>query len=381
MAPKLNILAIELIEKIASELEPVDLFSLRLVCKELNKKTLHAFGRSCLATIQTDLSRKSLQRLGELSEHEQLKHYVRTLLIKGPNDIGREFLWNRHPSGYLVPPLPAVQILRDILLNNLVNCRSFHIYRDHEEEDVYESDCLTPSDVVGIILSIITETSLPVKSFIVDFRKWGTGEVDAKRLQILQYRSPEFRSAWAHLQELSLEQSMTLDTFDWTLDLVLSATSLQKLTLRFEFDLSAEFIDRLSSSEIFPRLREFCLSSAYTTLEVISRLLLRVRNSLRKISFYQVSIVSGGTWGTVFREISHLPLLESINVNFLADYNQGRVMFPAISDNPIVPKSQGRSFNFVYKKHSGRPRIFGVSYRGPGIGLALEILEKSVEYV
>ena len=385
MASKLCALAVELVEHIASPLEPADLFSLRLVCKELNEKTFQCFGHTCFTIIRTDLSRKSLQKLEALSEHEQLRHHARALLIMGPNDIGRGFPWDRHRSGHLLAPLPGVQMLRDILFCKLVNCRSFHIYRDHEAEDFYMSDCLTPSDVVAIILNIIAETSLPVKSFCVDFRKWGTGKVDAKRLHFSQYQNPEFGTAWAHLQELSLEQTMTPDTFNWAMELVLRAINLQKLTLKFEFNHSASFVDRLSSADTLPGLKELKLSCFYVTVEILSRLLLRFRSSLRALSFWHVSIQAGGTWMSVLRMLrSDLPLLESICVNHLKEFEpgeKGRIMFPALSENPVVPGSQGRDFSLVSKRFRGEPRIFGVSYSGPEMDVALEILARSVENI
>ena len=70
MDSKLSTLAIELIELIICESEPADLFSLRLVCRALNHKTLQCFGQTCLATLRTDLSYQSLQRVREVSEHE-----------------------------------------------------------------------------------------------------------------------------------------------------------------------------------------------------------------------------------------------------------------------------------------------------------------------
>ncbi|MCJ1362235.1 hypothetical protein MMC16_001337 [Acarospora aff. strigata] len=388
MTFKLCTLAVELVEHIASVLEPADLFSLRLVCKGLNEKTLHYFARTYLTTVRTDLSHKSLQELKELSAHGQLGCYVRTLLIKeGPNDIGRGFLWCRHPSGHLLTPSSGIQMLQDLLLKDLVNCRSFHIYGAHAGEEPYESDWLTSSDAIAIILTIIAETSLPIKSFYVDFREGGTGRVDAKRLHALQYQKPGFRTAWAHLQELCLEHSMTLDNFDWTMELVLCATNLQKLSLEFEFDHSTSFIDRLSSTDSFPKLQELKLSCADVTVELISRFLLRFRDSLRALSFRHVIIDdnSGGTWIPILSNLrSNLPLLESICVHQLKDFKLGdkdRIMFPALSDNPVVPGSQGGRFNLISKKFRGSPRILGVSYCGPRMDVALEILARSAEYI
>jgi hypothetical protein len=45
---------------------------------------------------------------------------------------------------------------------------SFRIYTEYKSEELYESDCLTPSDAAAIILTIIAEASLPVQSFHVN---------------------------------------------------------------------------------------------------------------------------------------------------------------------------------------------------------------------
>ena len=399
MASKLPSLTTELIELIASALETTDLCSLRLVCKELNKKTTDCFGHTCLTAVRTDLSRKNFQKLEELSEWEHLRHHVRTLLIKDVRDelgqfrgLGGGFSLQRHPSGYLLAPLPGVQMLQDILLNRLPKCRSFHVYSEYASEESYESEILTPSDAVGIILAIIAETSLPVKSFYVDFVSHGTGSFDARRLHMLQCRKPEFRTGWAHLQELSLEQSMKSDAFDWAMDLVLHATGLRMLSLNFQYNNSASFIDRLSFTERLPGLRELRLSCANLTVEMISRFLLRFRDSLRALTFRHVYIDSGGTWVSILHALrSDLPLLESICVDWVRELNPresevnpggyASVIFPKLSGNPVVPGSPGQRFELREKKWRGEKRIIGVRYHGPEMNVALGILKSSAETI
>jgi hypothetical protein len=92
---RLCALPAELIEYIAVKLELDDLCLLRLVCKNLSRKTLHYFGSTYFAYVRTDLSRTSLQKLQQLSRHEKLGHHVRTLLIKGPHGMGRGHSWDR----------------------------------------------------------------------------------------------------------------------------------------------------------------------------------------------------------------------------------------------------------------------------------------------
>ena len=101
-------------------------------------------------------------------------------------------------------------------------------------EEVDHSDVLQPRDTVGLTLDLIAETSRPVASFKVDFRSRDSGSVDPRGLQVLLYQQSEFRSAWAHLEELRLELSLKPETLDWASNLVLNAPRLRKLALDLE---------------------------------------------------------------------------------------------------------------------------------------------------
>lgn len=385
MAFRICSLAVELIEIIAIALEPADLCSLRLVCKELDKKIFHYFRRMCLATFQTDLSRKRLQELEALAADEERRHHVRTLLIKGPSEFGQGFAWVRYRSGSrsLSAPPPGVQRLRNILLNKLVNCRSFRICCDQEEEGSYKSDYPTASEAVAIILTMIAETGLPVKSFSVDFKNGHRAALQLRRLRDLQFSKPEFKTAWSHLQELSIAPTSTFDPLEWAVDLVTYAIGLQMLKLNLRSDVDTWFIRNLSHTATLPKLQELKLSYSRVPAEVMSKLLLRFRGSLRVLSFQVVLIQSGGTWVSVFKQLSsELPLLESFSVLHLKEFKpEDRIMFPALTDNPVVPGSQGRKFSLIEREYRGQPRIFGVSYRGPAMNAALEMLGRSAENI
>ena len=155
--PTLPTLAIELVELIAHFLKPNDLSFLRLACKNLHRKSLHSFG-ACFTTFRTDFSSKSLQKLQVISEDDNLRLYVQKLLIK-PREgetLGQGFQWDRHSSGHLEGHLPGLEKLRYLLAHNLPNCRSFHIFTLGGDE----SDALTPSDVVALILRIVPSISI-----------------------------------------------------------------------------------------------------------------------------------------------------------------------------------------------------------------------------
>lgn len=383
MAVTLPTLPIEIVELIAQALESNELFSLRLVCKVLLHKTLHPFG-TCFTTIGTDLSRKSLQKLRAVSENAQLERRVQTLLIRKGEDntLGRGFQWHRHSSGHTEGPLLGLEELQDILVHNLPNCRSFHIRSPGGSDE--ESDGLTPSDAIAIILRIVAHTSLPVNSFIVDFQY---GYIDAKRLQMWQYRQPLFRSGWSHVQELSLAQSlMTSETFDWAIGLILHATSLRKLSLGFGFDRSASFIERLGSSNALYGLVSFSLTSTNIASDgQLRELVVRSRQSLRALSFRHVCIESGSDWPTVLGLLrGQFPSLEKFSVYWLVHYGResgNHVMFPTLSSDPVVPGSGGRRLTLAWKKWKGERRVFGADYQGPGVDKALEMLVKAAEYI
>ncbi|KKA19372.1 Uncharacterized protein T310_6654 [Rasamsonia emersonii CBS 393.64] len=320
--PAFGKLSAELIELIARLLEPADLFSFRLVCRAFYDTTFPYFSRTCLATVRTDLSRESLRELEALAANERLRTQVRTLLFHGRTDIGRGFVWHRHPSsGHLLLSallqVPAVQTLRDLLLHKLVNCRSFHVY-SHYWEHMLDFETLWPTDVVTVLFAIVSDTGLPIQSFHLEYLRRGTGpgnrRVTTDRLCFEQSRTPEFRAAWAHLQALTLEQSVSLDIFDWLMELILHAPRLQKLGLNLDYvDLSTDFIDRLSSAEALPRLQELRLYGFRFTEATILRLILRLGESLRSVLFRFATIYSGGTWVAVLRALRcNCPLLDSI---------------------------------------------------------------------
>ena len=386
---ELSALPTEIIELFANLLHSTDLCSLRLACRALNSKTVSHFRRALFTTVRTNLSRESLRKLQDIARTEPLGRQVRTLLIKeytapcGQINLGRGFVWPRHPSGCLQDSPVCVQILRDILLNSFTNCTSFHIHGDCGCDDVYESDHLRPSDAVSIMLAIIAETGLDLKSFHLDFEN---GRIDVNRLHITSCRQPKFKEAWSHLQELCLEQTVTAKTFEWTMDLIALAPCVSKLSLSCHWYENHQFlIRRLSSTRLPTVLREFLLGCVYATKDMISSMLFDTRSSLRLISFRLVTIASGGSWKAVFRYLRiDFPNLKSISLLWLKDSRREEtrhIMFPKLKENPEVPGSPGRKFEVWYKKWRGEPRLFGASYHGPEMGTALEILEKTLEYL
>ena len=387
MACTLPNLPVEVIEAIIDQLNPTNLFSLRLSCKEINHKILHRFGQAYFTTLETDLTRYNLQRLQSISKNEQFRHFVQNLVIKAGNKgLGGGFYWHRMKGGGRFDCVDTrlssgVQMLQDIL-KGMTKCQSFHIHSVGGWEEYCDTEYLQPSDAIGIILSVIPETGLPIKSFFVDFRNQGLSSVHAKRLDMSLCQQPTFRNAWKTIEELRLEHSLTPETFDWAKDLVLHTTSLKKLSLHFHFDHSSSFISNLVAfPHVFHGLQEFKLGCAHVTVNMLSSILVDSHSKLRVLSFWHVYLQQG-TWVAVLQQLREsLPLLESISVDWPKEYSNEEIVhiqFPALEDNRVVPGPNGRKFELRYKKWKMQKRVWGASYRGRvGMDKALEILAES----
>ena len=275
----------------------------------------------------------------------------------------------------------GVQLLENIL-RGMTKCNSFRIQTSGGLEHDPIMECLLPSDVIGIILSVIAETDLPVKSFFVYYNNIGLSSVGARRLQMSVCQRPRFRNAWKTVEELDLEHSLTPDTFEWAKDLVLHPTSLKKLRLHFDFDQTTSFIgDLLAFPRIFQGLQEFRLGRANVTVNMLSSILNEACTNLRVLSFWHVYLQES-TWVAILEQIrDSVPLLESISINLPKEYFNDEIVhiqFPALETNGEIPGSNGQKFELKYKKWRGQKRVWSASYHGRlGMDKALDILAKS----
>ena len=379
-------LATELVELVSHFLERTDLLSLRLVNKELHQKSFSAF-HSLFTTIRTDLSLTSLEKIQAICTHG-LNLYVKNLLLEAGDDgeFGHGAQWSRHSLNHLNMLSPGPKTLQYLLTNDLVNCRSFHIRIPGGMED--ESHAITPSDAVGLILLLIPSLPAmsPLSSFAVSSRSHGTSFLDVKRLPMAQCNQAPFHRAWTYVQELMLEQTLTPETFAWSLNLVLHATNLRTLSLNLGFGKSEDFIERLCAAESAPCfLESLSLRCGHTTVAHMSHLIEKSRGTLRALSLQQVSLSRFGDWLVVLERLrSQAVLLESISVHWLTAYGDGPqtlMVFPRLENDHIVPGSGGRSVTWKTKRWKGEKRIVGASYRGSGVDVALKLLVGSAEAI
>lgn len=415
MTWKLPTLAVEIVELIAFFIDANDLRSLRLVCRDLNSKTLHSFGLTNFATLQTDLSRPSLARIQSISKSEHLAIHVQCLVVKRPNFVGKwpnlvvnrpnffcksfgqGFDWPRLSSGCLAKNTDGGDLLRKLLSQRLVNCRSFLIYAYDDQR--YDTDHFIPDDAVGLILSIVAEADLAVHSFAVQpSDKLVFARLDTPRLPMPLCQTPEFVAAWSHIAELVLENTIPKDQVDWVLHLItLSAARLRKLSLKLTDD-SLLFMQRLSSLHELKGLVELRLATTRTEVDTVSSLLLQNRHTLHSLTLRLVNLEGESAWRTVFENMkSQFPRLWNLELDWLKPKTvHCSVIFSKLSRYPLIPgsdvqgddrrrksdsrridESMGDAIRLNYVSTTGA--VVGVEYHGKRIDHALGILAKTME--
>jgi hypothetical protein len=403
-------LPVELVEQIISNLNPSDLTSVRLVCRDFHYKSQRFFGRTFFKIVQTDLSRKGLKALQDIAEKEDLRHHVETLVIKAKDsrlELGRGFYWHRLSPGKLDVSALAIGTLRNIVVERFVSCKSFHIYcaQAYDETTMDEKKSISHHDAISIFLQIIAEARLAIKSFVVGtFAARGTGAIAAGGIGVLPavgsgwvninkiemdvFCQEKFRVAWAHLKELILSVELSNSEFNWAYELVTRATNLQILSLGFYNGADAgKFLDLLDSSPQILKLRDLRISRMTVKENKLLRLLRYFSGSLCALSIGCVSIQGEHcNWITILSQLAiTLPHLESIAVTKLGELDETQfrfIMFPNIWRNPVVPGTRGRSFEPIFRRrYRNEQRLFGVRYEGTGITAALEMLTNSAEHI
>ena len=345
MSAELQSVPTELIQHIVRKLDDADLLRLRLVCRDLNTRTSSRVGSNFFRNLETDLSRDSLLKLKEMAEHKQIRDHAQVLIIKEHGSgLGKGILWPRHYDGRLMTPLPEIELLQKILVDGLVKCRSFYVrFGDKHKSLLYEDPAasgsgtfgspfsdstasgLTASDAIAIIFTIVANTSLPVEAFMLyghfsRLFKVPSRSLDLARLDDSQLQSPQFRSGWAHIKMLHLGHAVLFENLDWSVGLILSASNLRKLAISHArtsglrpdcFYIMSPFMKRLLSANTLPRLQELDLFITEVQEELLSELVLRFRDSLRRLSLSRVLLVGEGGWAAAFHKWGgKFPLLQ-----------------------------------------------------------------------
>ena len=424
MHANLQTLSTEIVENVAKNLQRPELFSLRLVCKDLYNKSIWTFAQ-LLSVIKTDLSAQSLEKLVAMSDSVHLAPHIRTLQVPAAKEgyLGRGFEWIRNPSGCLVDPLAgAFSILQDILTNKFINCRSFQIDSYHFKsngDDEYAvppkwSSWLTPSDVVSVVCFLVVNANLPVKSFAIEKESRYPGRLDTTHLlSLCPYPKKENReemSSWRSLDSLTLRFDLVIEQYDWALDLLKNAPALR--SLRLTLNQNFTFFPGLAALNTFHALESLSLEYIALNRTNLSRFLSRHGHTLRSLTLHYLQLApdddneeAGMPWETIFQDmIGHMDRLEQVSVFWLFEtYNYVErvpIFFPSLlkDDNyPMVPGSEERDYPSMVSDDArvvatlekpihlrfGFPpwqkNAFGVAYEGRQMNDFLALLIKTKE--
>lgn len=387
----------EVIENITQRLPLGAVSSLRLVCKDLEAKAFRHFSRAFFKVITTDLAVASLQDLKAISEHKNLKNCVEVLclteIVRGDPGVG--FKWKRYSSGSLVCPDPATKILGDILIKNLVNCRSFSLvpYASTYKHDLdLPFDAFLPADHLEILFETIKETGLTVEKlqFSIDHQQFeGDEQEEQEEAYRQRFLNPRLLHVWAGLKELSLQHNNCREEcVYWMAEIVARAAGLQKLKLDFVgtdgtiCDIFIEELEHLSSSKTLPSLLELELFNFHMDDESsLCWLLSCFDHRLQTLKIAHSGLHPERSWPAVFKDLQNeVPVLEKFDVSYLQLYYDYRlsplggeaqaITFNALKDDETFQNDIGKNLQLVELNGN----VAGVRYEGPKMREALDMI-------
>ena len=417
MCANLQSLSVEIIQLLARNLQRPELCSLRLVCRSLHEKSLRVFIK-LLDVVKTDLSAESLQKLAGIANSDHLAPHLHTLRFCSDQEghLGRGFEWNRDTSGGLADPLPdAYFMLHDILKNQLVNCRSFHINNYDEVDLSKENFWLTPGDVVSIIHSIVINANLPVVSFTIE-PEGSFGRLSTKRLLApsLHHADEHQRepSSWTSLTSLVLQFNLTEGQYNWALALLKNASGIRNLSLRVNPGEEATFFPRLAALSPFYALESLTLDCITLNGTSLSRFLLLHRNTVSRLTLRNIRLESdeegGSSWDVVFDSlIGKMDRLNYLSLFFLyersIDHQRARALYPSLAmddGSSVVPGSEeptsghGRvradarvvaalklPVQLRYKYYYGQKWPYGATYEGTDMDRFFDLLRRALKII
>ena len=300
--------------------------------------------------------------------------------------MGRDMVWARHPWGPLSAPMEveAVRRLRDNLINNLTACRSFFIICQYPEGSP-DWDHFTVTDAMAVFFALMVDAHLPVASFhlIYTNKRAQTLVMDVRRVPKLLYRQPTFKSIWAKLENLSLEQYLTLGNFSLLLELVLSAPNLRTLLLNLgSHELAAEFMHELAEASSFSQLKSLALFRTSVTAADLCKILVNIRKSLSQLTLYHVCLAQGEHWTTVFDELNQdFVALQTISLYFLwANFpTRDRFFFPSVQSVCRLPELLRGQLHILYSDDTQNSPALGFEYSGSDIPQILGHLRSGIQ--
>ncbi|KAF2009249.1 hypothetical protein BU24DRAFT_428796 [Aaosphaeria arxii CBS 175.79] len=374
---KANLAALpaEVLESVARNLQLSELRCLRLTSKALEVKSSYHFGRTHFATVTTNMSFASIQKLESLSKSTWAVH-IKVFRLDWDEEAGHGLIWGRErkPSKAILSSLPVMQQVRDIILR-FINCRSICITTPYEHDHMFcpRVDMLGCSDLLGLCFILVAETGLALETFRLEMGSNSKDRVKNGLIHMEQIERPTFRKTFSELKELSLRLSVDDTPCDWVWKLVSEAVQLRKL----DFDVTIFepfYFEPLSLSHV----RELSFSYMKISEANLTTLLQRCRHCLRSLKLFGTRLDQ--SWRGILRFLQNFHDLERISFHFLRVY-RGTLpcAFNSLGDSVVGSSPSNPKLQLRRKGPSGRQRIVGVDYSGPSMRRVLEMLENAID--
>lgn len=311
-AGSLSKLPPELLELLSWYLNKHDICSLRRTCRHVAQCSFRPF-KHHFHTLQTDLSRTSLERLLELAKDPELSPRVLHMVIQKPDndDFGRGYRWGGSPHS----PFSQDGFMQfRSVLDGLVNCRELEI---RARGPTCPPRFLPPLGALGMMIRLGAVDGFKLKSLVIDVwvhsssnNRIGFGFI--QRLSPMSSKCPNLSKAWKDLESLVVQQvtfKLADSSFNFLL-LLRGARRLRKLDLSFVHDGTDQeaFLKGLASIGERFQLQELRLAHAYLGYSTLSiNTLFRCqRSSLQKLTLECLGLDGRDRgWKSVLETLRH----------------------------------------------------------------------------
>lgn len=392
-------LSSDLVWLIGDLLSPRDLQSTRLVCHDLYEKTFDCFASRFCRSISTDLTGPSLSLINALCKRRRACENVQSLsfLARGTSDLSgpcwnSDLFWDPDRNS----PLEAapVRTLRDNLLYNLVNCRSFSI-RYYQHSHRKRPTDLPFGECIAVFLAIMVDTGIPVTSF--QFLGPGADPQncvarncemsDADDLHHVLSPWPESSLLWGHLQDLCLHWPSNISYLrtclhsPFLLSTVQCAPRLHKLYINFHGAEASAFIRRLGATEDLPQIQDLTLKGGRIEERYLQALLQRLQKNLRSLFLRGICLGHGSGSLVQAAFVDDAPNLRTISVSKISDDSDTTPYaphlyydFPAFLQAPFAQSALRQQCRLIGSRLRNAYSIYnercvvGVQYSGPFMG-------------
>jgi hypothetical protein len=387
MTPSLPELPAELVEEILVYLEDTDLHSFRLVCRNLNQKSTHHCSVRLFHTWTTNLSRKSLEFWGKISEISQIVKNTRVFkLVMSPplTEIGQGFAWDIESSENESVSLPGLEIIQRIL-NRMPMCKSFIFtsWRSPRLPLEPTKDSRVPSDPRTTIWDIIVDRRFT--SLELDLKKRSGHHVDAQWWCCESGElKPKVHAAWGNLTNLTLRFSKHVIKRGHSASLpalLAAAVNLEALNMSIVTEpIDLPLIDWLYVNGAYPKLQHLTLMISYVRQAHIFGFLLRHAATLRSANLSLTFLDQSPTWEPLLALLrDNFPLLHKVAFkSSYASRNYPKLWFEGFIGKDMLPWAE----TLVFKTQAhGTGHWAGlvswVSYEGHEMQKALDLIRLS----